>query len=142
MRKRTIALILAAALLCGLCLSACAPEEEGTLSVPENQYVVAAALLYVNGALYLRENTDGHIYNSLPDGFEKIGSVVSVMPSAEVPETEFCAWNLLAGQMVYANEKDPGCVYVHYPLSSTTYCYIKMYRADLYEYWSAEAPET
>ena len=139
MFKKQIALILALTLICGLVLCACAPEDEVTLSTPENQYVVAAALLYVNGALYLRENTDGHIYNSLPDGFVKIGSVVAAMPTSEVPETEFSAWNLLPGQMIYANEKDPGCVYVHFPVSQTSYCYVKMYRTDLYEYWSVGA---
>lgn len=137
---KKIALILIVALLCGLCLCACAPEE-GELSKPENQYVVAAALLYVNGALYLRENTDGHIYNQLPEGFEKVGSVAAAMPSPEVPETEFHAWGLLPGQMIYANAKDPGCIYVHYPLSNTSYVYVKMYRTDLYEYWSTEKAE-
>ena len=137
---KRIALLLAVALLCGMLLCACAPEET-QLSTPENQYVVAAALVYVNGALYLRENTDGHIYNQLPDGFEKVGSVVASMPYYEIPEVEFYAWELLAGQMIYANAKDPGCIYVHFPVSENAYCYVKMYRADLYTYWTA-TPES
>lgn len=137
MIKKQVAAVMAAVLLFGVLLAGCASEEPQVLSRPENPYVVAAAAVYVNGALYLRENTDSHIYYSLPDDFVRVGNVSKEMPDANSVEEEFAAWNLLAGQMIYASAKDVGCIYVHYPLDTESYCYVRMYRADLYEYWSA-----
>ncbi len=122
--------------VCGALFAGCAPEEPETLSRPENAYVVAQAAVFVNGALYLRERTDGHIHRSLPDGFERVGDVAAVLQDVDSVKEEFTAWNMQAGQAIYASKKDNGCIYVQYPLNAESDCYVQMYRADLYEYWS------